>query len=206
VFSGKKSEGFAQCVVGSATVNPELREKGYVPCKGLVEASLARVLYRTLLLHQWRGETFRDNHIPTAESISNVAATDALLLEIRPRIESVAGCALVPTYSYARLYFHDDSLIRHHDRSACEVSVSIHLGHDGGEGSLWFSPNNRVPMDQGDGAIYLGHVTDHWRERFTGNTMAQIFLHYVIAGGSHAQDYFDGDAHRFPPSVSAGFR
>jgi hypothetical protein len=185
-------------------MNKELRDKGYVACKGLLEPSLARVLYRTLLLHQWRAETFRDNHIPTADSLSNAAATDALLLELRPRIEAVAGCGLVPTYSYARLYFHDDSLIRHHDRSACEVSVSIHLGHDGGEGSLWFSPNDRVEMDQGDGAVYLGHTTDHWRERFTGQAMGQIFLHYVVAGGANVRDYFDGAPQRFPPSVSAG--
>jgi hypothetical protein len=187
-----------------AAVNPELRKRGYLPCKGLLEPGVARLLYRTLLLHQWRGETFRDNHIPTAESVSNVAATDALLLELRPRIEAIVGCGLVPTYSYARLYFHDDSLIRHHDRSACEVSVSIHLGHDGGEGSLWFSPYDRVEMDQGDGAVYLGNTTDHWRERFTGRTMGQIFLHYVVAGGPNVRDYFDGYPHRFPPSVSAG--
>ena len=50
-------------------MNPELREKGYIPSKGLLEPSLARVIYKTLLLTQWRGECFRDNHIPTAASV-----------------------------------------------------------------------------------------------------------------------------------------
>jgi hypothetical protein len=168
-------------------MNPELREKGYIPAKVLLEPSLARVIYKTLLLQQWRGEYFRDNHIPTDASVANTALTDALSLELRPRIEAVSGCRLVPTYSYARVYFHGDTMIRHQDRESCEVSASIHLGRDGG-----------------DAAVYLGHETAHWRERFTGNTIAQLFLHYVVADGPFAAHYFDGNAQRFPPSISDG--
>ncbi|HNP71023.1 MAG TPA: hypothetical protein PLO33_06020 [Kouleothrix sp.] len=185
-------------------MNPELREQGYVFSQALLEPSLARFIYKTLLLKQWRGECFHDNHIPTAASVTNAAETDALLLDLRPKIEAVSGCRLVPTYSYARLYFYGDTLIRHHDRGSCEVSVSLHLGRDGGEGSLWFAPNNKVEMEPGDGAVYLGTKTDHWRERFTGNTMGQIFLHYVIADGEYANCYFDGNPQRFPPSISEG--
>jgi hypothetical protein len=185
-------------------MNPELRARGYIPTKGLLEPSLARVVYKTLLLKQWRGECFRDNHVPTAASVVNVALTDALLLELHPRIEAISGCRLVPTYSYARVYFHGDAFIRHYDRGSCEVSVSIHVGRDGGEASLWFPPNTKLEMEQGDGAVYLGGETDHWRERFTGNTMAQVLLHYVVAAGPHAADYFDGNPHRFPPSISEG--
>jgi hypothetical protein len=183
-------------------MNPELREKGYIHSAGLLEPSLARLMHTTLLLQQWRGECFRDNHVPTAVSVSNVAQTDALLLELRPKIEAISGCRLVPTYSYARVYFQGDTIIRHRDRQSCEVSVSIHLGRDGGEASLWFPPNNKVVMETGDGAVYLGCETEHWRESFTGNTMGQIFLHYVVAGGPLAAHYFDGQPHRFPPSIS----
>jgi hypothetical protein len=44
----------------------ELRTKGWVAARALLEPSLARVVYKTLLLHQWRGESYRDNHVPTA--------------------------------------------------------------------------------------------------------------------------------------------
>src|SRR5262249_23740219 len=81
-------------------MNAELREKGYVRAPGLLDPMLARVLYKTLLLQHWRGESFRDNHMPTATSVSNTSLTDALLLELRPRIEAIAGVRLVPTYSY----------------------------------------------------------------------------------------------------------
>jgi hypothetical protein len=184
-------------------VHPELRDRGYVACKGLLEPALARMLWTTVLLQQWRGEAFRDNHVPTAASIAGSASTDALLLELRPKIEEIAGCHLVPTYSYARLYFRGDSLIRHRDRDSCEVSVSIHLGRVGGEGSLCFGADDRVEMDEGDGAVYLGRVTDHWREPFAGYTMGQVFLHYVDRDGPHAQNGFDARPERFPPSVVA---
>lgn len=118
-------------------MNPELREKGYIPVKGLLEPSLARVIYKTLLLQQWRGEYLRDNHMPTAVSVTNTALTDALLLELRPTIEQISGCSLVPTYSYARVYFHGDTMIKHQDRFSCEVSVSIHLGRDGVVSACW---------------------------------------------------------------------
>jgi hypothetical protein len=100
-------------------MNPELHEKGYILAKGLLEPSLARVIYKTLLLQQWRGEYFRDNHIPTAASVANTALTDALLLEAQPKIEAISGCRLVPTYSYARVYFHGDTMIRHQYRLSC---------------------------------------------------------------------------------------
>jgi hypothetical protein len=57
-------------------------------------------------------------------------------------------------------------------------------------------------MEEGDGAVYLGCETDHWRERFTGSAMGQLLLHYVVAGGAQAANYFDGNPHRFPPSIS----
>ncbi|HXJ77687.1 MAG TPA: hypothetical protein VMS64_03305 [Candidatus Methylomirabilis sp.] len=185
-------------------MNPELSEKGYLSCHGLLEAGLARVIYKTLLLKHWRGECHRDNHIPTAASVSNIAETDALLLELRPRIEAISCCRLVPTYSYARVYFRGDAMVRHRDRVSCEVSVSIHLGRDGGDGSLWFPPHTKVEMEAGDGAVYLGCQTEHWREPFTGNSMGQMFLHYVVADGPFAAHYFDGRPERFPPSVSDG--
>lgn len=185
-------------------MHSDLTAHGYLLVKGLLAPDLARVFYKTLLLMHWRGESFRDNHMPTSSAVTNIPLTDALLLELQPRIEAVAGAALVPTYSYARVYFHGDTMIRHVDRGACEVSVSINLGRDGGTGGLWFAPGTELRMDEGDGAIYLGCEASHWRERFTGQALGQVFLHYVRKDGPYARDYFDRIPGRFPPSVTEG--
>lgn len=183
-------------------VNPTLREHGYLPVKGLIEPGVARFTYKTLLLKQWRGECYRDDQAPTSVSLTD-ASTDALLLELQPKIEEISHCRLVPTFSYARLYFHGDGVLRRRDGRACEVSASIHLGKDGGESSLWFTPDNKVDMNDGDGTIYLGCQTDYWRDRFTGNVLGQIWLHYVVAGGPFVEHYHDGRPERFPPSIRA---
>ena len=185
-----------------STVNATLRDRGYLPVTALIEPGVARFMYKTLLLKQWRGECARDDQTPTAASLTDDASTDALLLEVHPRIEAISGCRLVPTFSYARLYFRGDALLRHHDRTACEVSASIHLGRDGGESSLCFAPDSKVNMDDGDGVVYLGRL-DHWREPFAGNTMGQIFLHYVVAAGRFAHLSMDGRPERCPPSIRA---
>ena len=182
-------------------MNDDLRERGYLLVKGLIEPCLARVFYKALLLKHWRGEAFRDNHIPTAAAVSDDAAIDALLLELMPRIEEICGSSLVPSYSYARVYFRGDAMVRHRDRPACEISTSVHLGRHGGDSCLWFAPNDRVEMDPGDAAVYMGCEAEHWREPFTGNTMGQMFLHYVVAGGRFAQNSFDSRPDRFPPSI-----
>jgi hypothetical protein len=183
-------------------VDDGLRQKGYLFVKGLIDPCLARVFYKTLLLKHWRGESFRDNHIPTAAAITDDSTIDALLLELHSRIEEISGVRLVPSYSYARVYFRGDSMVRHRDRPGCEVSASIHLGRHSGDSSLWFAPNDRVEMEPGDGAVYMGCEAEHWRPPFNGNIMGQMFLHYVVTGGQFAKNYFDGRPGRFPPSIS----
>ena len=72
-------------------VNPTLRDRGYLPVKTLIEPGVARFMYKALLLKQWRGECYRDSQAPTTVSVADDATTDALLLELQPRIEAIAG-------------------------------------------------------------------------------------------------------------------
>jgi hypothetical protein len=182
-------------------VNAELRDKGYVGVPALIEPSVARLVYRVLMLRHWRREYTRDDQVSTADSWYHEALIDTLLCDLRPRIEAIASCPLVPTYARARLYFSGDRLERHRDRESCEVSASIHLGRDGGDAAIWFEPGHKVDMQPGDGAIYLGRRVDHWRDRFAGDTLAQMFLHYVVADGQFAHLRYDGRPELFPPSA-----
>ena len=156
-------------------MNVELRDKGYVLIKGLIHPAMASFLYKILLLKHWRRESFRDNHIPTASALANDATTDALLLQLLPRIEEISACHLVPSYSYARVYFHGDTMVRHRDRGSCEVNTSIQVGKHGGDFCLCFAPDARLKLNCGDVAVFLGCEAEHWRERFTGKTMGRCF-------------------------------
>lgn len=142
-------------------MNAELRDRGYVGVPALIEPGVAQLVYRVLMLRHWRREYTRDDQVSTADSWYHVALIDTLLLDVRPRIEAIAACPLVPTYAYARLYFSGDRLLRHRDRESCEVSASIDLGRDGGDAAIWFEPGHKVDMQSGDGAVYLGCEVDH---------------------------------------------
>jgi hypothetical protein len=181
-------------------MNALLRENGYLAAPGLLDPHVARFIYRTLLVHHWRGEYARDGQVNSAASFRRNAMLDTLLLELRTKMEEISGCTLVPTYCYARLYFQGDVLERHHDREACEISATIHLGRDGGASSISFPPDVEVAMEVGDGAVYRGFDIDHWRAPFTGVVMGQLFAHYVQAGGRFADHAYDRAPHMFPPA------
>ena len=93
------------------------------------------------------------------------------------------GVDLKPTYSYLRVYKKGDVLHRHTDREACEYSVSITLKreHDDEIWPLCLETDQiyKVLLDEGDGLIYKGIENPHWRDKFEGERLAQVFLHYV---------------------------
>jgi hypothetical protein len=131
--------------------------------------------------------------------------TDALMASLLPRIEEASGLALFPTYSYCRVYKNGDVLRRHTDRPACELSLSLCLG---------FAPNQPWPLwietprgassiilNPGDAVLYRGTECPHWRDVFSGEHQAQLFLHYVNRNGPNAQWKFDKRAALGDPAV-----
>jgi hypothetical protein len=186
----------------SVPVDPALRADGFVVVEGFVDRRLARTLYTLLVLRTWRGEAKRDDQVPTAGSFWGDATLDAVLLGLRPDVEAVTACPLVPTYAYARLYGRGDGLARHRDRAAAEVAVTVHLGHDGGEPPpICFAPGGAVRQRPGDAVVYRGDRVEHWRDEYTGTAFGQLFLNYVLADGDRRDLAFDGRAGAFPPSM-----
>jgi hypothetical protein len=90
---------------------------------------------------------------------------------------------LLPTYSYSRLYQRGEELHKHKDRHSCEVSITLHLGSDGTKWPIYFTkPNGEVvsyDLKPGQAVVYLGMVSEHWRNKFKGKEYGQVFLHYV---------------------------
>ena len=181
-------------------MNPALKEQGYIVTKNFLDPFVADFLYNILVLRQWRGDYKRDDQVPDAGSHWGDCTLDALLICLLPKVESVSRCFLLPTYSYARLYLNGQSLQRHRDREACEIAVTIHLGHSGGQPPpVRFAPHASIQQQPGDAVIYLGDRIDHWRDAFDGDHFGQLFLNYVHANGNRRKCLYDGRVKAFPP-------
>lgn len=118
-----------------------------------------------------------------------------LLVNKTPMISDLVGEPMLPTFSYSRLYRKGDELIKHWDRPACEIAISLHLGSDGTPYPIYFTkPNDEVvsiELKPGQAVLYQGCRSKHWREKFTGKSYGQVFLCYVRSRGENWDCFFD---------------
>ena len=136
----------------------------------------------------------RDDQVPTAHSVQNPNFGLIVLcnkcLEVGKYVEE----NVLPTYCYARQYEHGSILKRHTDRTACEISLTVHLDGDK-EWPIWVETpdgeNVSVELESGDALLYLGCVIPHWRDAYNGNRYSQLFLHYVRSNGICSGAFFD---------------
>lgn len=139
---------------------------------------------------------FDDGKLANSVGIYGNPAFDMLMLMSLPLVEEIVGKKLLPTYTYARIYFNDSNLLPHLDREECEHSVSLCLG---GEYEalwpLWFKDGDKEPeyaaMSVGDAVIYKGNKIHHWRDEFQGQKQFQVFMHYVEADGDYKDKLYD---------------
>jgi hypothetical protein len=172
----------------------QLWAKGYLIVPQLLTAASAARLSKYVL--SVAGKTFQsDPQVPGAPARYGDCVLDSLLQTVLPRIERVANRALYPTYSYCRVYSNGDSLARHTDRAACEVSASISLQCEGAP--YWplcvqgLQSTVAAELAVGDALVYLGARCAHWREPFMGTKAVQVFLHYVTQNGPASDWKFD---------------
>jgi hypothetical protein len=170
--------------------------------------------YLTAWLHQCveNKEAINDTQCPKSWAMGHHPVTDKLLEEMTSRMEEETGKKLFPTYAYARLYQKGEILECHTDRPSCEYSVTINLGFDGknwpiftadageetdqgikgAENKIWRIKNvQEFELNVGDALVYQGGLSPHWREEFTGEWQAQVFLHWVDQDGPHAEWKYD---------------
>jgi hypothetical protein len=130
---------------------------------------------------------------------------------LTPRAAQIAGCELMPSYAYFRIYQQGDVCRVHSDREACEHSMSLTV--ELGENVAWaLSVEKRtlerpvasvvpdfggeefvsLPMSAGDAVMYRGVNHRHGRLEPNPNSWsAHLFLHWVEANGAHAAHAFD---------------
>ena len=135
-----------------------------------------------------------DTQVPNSQSFYNYDLFLELLCEKTPEISDIVGEPVLPTYCYSRAYKQGNTLARHRDREACEVSVTLNLSGDKEWPIFIQKPSGEevsVTLKPGDGMLYLGCVADHWRNQFEGTDLVQVFLHYVKSRGPNKFAYFD---------------
>lgn len=142
-------------------------------------------------------KTIKDDQCPKSEAVYGDAQFDQLLEHLLPKVESITGKKLYPTYSYARLYQPGEELKIHNDRPACEISLTLTLGFAGSKWPIYMADDKNktnaaeILMDVGDAVVYMGGEKYHWRDTFSGDWQTQVFLHYVDANGKNADQKFD---------------
>jgi hypothetical protein len=139
-----------------------------------------------------------DIQVVNAHAFYNNIEVSKTQIKALSKLEEETDLKLFPTYSYARIYNKDCVLQPHIDRPACEISVTINIGHAGSKSWPIFikdfsGKSHEVSLDPGDGLIYHGCELEHWRERADENVVeqAQMFLHYVRQDGQFESYIYD---------------
>lgn len=179
-------------------MNVELLNNNYLFVSDFLNPEETKTLYerfkKDCYLYPFLFEK-NDEQVPLSLSIYNYIPFLELLCEKTYFINKIIGEKVLPTYTYARLYKNGAVLKKHSDRPSCQVSVTLNIGGDGSSWPIWFTkPNKEIvsyDLKPGQGIIYLGCVSEHWRDAFEGEEYAQVFLHYVLGSGNYSHHYFD---------------
>ena len=119
-------------------------------------------------------------------------AFQALMRQMRPKMEEVTGLSLCPTYTYVRLYRMGNILKKHRDRPSCEISVTVKLSDTGEYNWPIFMDGTECELGDSDAVIYRGCDLEHWREPCEGGKdyrLGQVFLHYINKDGPHFPEF-----------------
>ena len=170
----------------------DFEKKGYTVLKKVLDQPVANFIYKYFLMKRKVADIFYKNkyippnssewgiwtdiQVPGTYSVYGDIAMETILIELKPLMEKSTNKNLFETYSYARIYKKGDILHKHIDRFSCEVSTTLNLGGD--PWPIYIQPGIEINLDPGDMLIYKGNLLEHWRNEFTGNNCAQVFLHY----------------------------
>jgi len=179
----------------SQTLLQLFSQQRYALLRSLLKPPEAGQLYMHALDLMNRGEMRSDTQVPNTPALYAEPRMESLLLTLLPQIEEASALSLYPTYSYMRVYKRGDVLVRHRDRPACEISVSLNLGCEADTPwPLWIEGPagvSAVHLEPGDAVLYRGTECFHWRDVFAGEHAVQCFLHYVDQNGVNAEWKFD---------------
>lgn len=177
-------------------MNTELKNNNFLVVRNFISEERSKNLAKEFKKFCKKNpeECSPDTQIPNTPAKYNYISFLELLCEKTPEVSEIIGETVLPTYTYSRIYKKNDVLEKHTDRDACEVSLTVHLDGDKDWEIFVQTPDKKeipINLNCGDALFYLGCDAPHWREKYTGKSYAQVFLHYVKSRGSRTLSYFD---------------
>jgi hypothetical protein len=175
----------------------QLIENNYLIIDNFIDPDRAKGLYKLFKDDSQKYPNIfqHDEQCPKSLALYDWRWFVELLVEKCNFMSEIMQEPMLPTYSYARVYANGEVLKKHKDRPACEISVTCHLDSDGTDWEIYFTkPNGQevsAILKPGQAVIYLGCLSEHWREAFTGEHYGQVFLHYVRSRAENWDCYFD---------------
>lgn len=131
-------------------------------------------------------------------SIYGDTAFDTFGLMSAPMLSNLIETSLSPSYTYARIYLNDASLLPQMDKKECEHSVAIFLG---GEYThlwpIWMKKPDKhqtpqmIALAEGDAVLYKSNEVHHWRDHFEGINYYQLVMHFVETEGKFKDHIYD---------------
>jgi hypothetical protein len=174
----------------------QLKDDNYLVVDDFMTPTQAAELYKQIKDDAKKfPEAFtHDEQCPKSLAIYNYRWVLGLLTEKVAFMNKILGEPVLPSYAYSRIYAKGEVLKKHKDRPACEVSVTLNLGGDKDWDIYFTKPNGEVVaknLKPGQAVIYLGMVSEHWRDTYKGKQYGQVFLHYVKLNGEYWNHCFD---------------
>lgn len=198
-------------------VNGDYEKGGYAHLERLIPAEVTKALLDQFwrdLFDEKLPVRFKQNPLLTKPAMelhgSKAPAITTFLWGLTPTVSELTKCDLLPTYAFFRLYQNGDQLRVHHDRPACEHSLSLTLGYSDGEVWSFDIGHNEAPrkvghaedfggetystirMLEGDAVLYRGIRRRHGRLTANPNKWsAHLFLHWVDRQGPYRKHAFE---------------
>jgi hypothetical protein len=172
----------------------QIIQNNYLYVSGFITPDFAFALSKEFKEHCTKFNLQGDPQAPNSHSMYDFMPFVRLLVGKVPEVSELLGEKVLPTYSYARVYKEGSELLRHRDRPACEISLTLNLSKDKNWPIYFQRPDKSetsVELEPGDAVIYLGCQSDHWRNKFEGQECVQLFMHYVRSYGPKSWAYFD---------------
>lgn len=172
----------------------EIIKNNYIHIPAFISSEYAAQLAKEFRDYCVKFNLEGDPQAPNSHSLYDFMPFVRLLVEKVPDVSEILGEKVLPTYTYARVYKEGSELLRHRDRPACEVSLTLNLSKDKDWPIYFQRPDGSetsAELKPGDAIMYLGCQSDHWREKFIGQECIQVFMHYVKSYGTMSWAYFD---------------